>query len=437
MRIVILGSGIIGVATAWFAARDGHEVVVVDRQSGPAQETSFANGCQISVSYAEPWASPGALVKMVKWLGKEDAPLLFRPRPEMAQWLWGLHFLRECLPGQVEKNVRQLVGLCSYSRDVLRQVRRDTGIQYDELERGILNIYTSNEDFAGAQGIAKVMQNLGCDRQVISKERVQELEPSLRAMANQIVGGDFTSDDETGDIYLFTTRLVERAKALGVQFLFNHEVTRLVPGATRTDPLAGVELIDEFGHHRTLTADAYVVAMGSYTPELVRPFGLRLPIYPVKGYSATLKVINPDAAPMVSVSDSAYKMVFTRIGKRLRVAGTAELNGFNRELNPVRCVALTNRAKTLFPGACDYDNPQYWTGLRPTTPSNIPFIGPTHVPNLYLNAGHGTLGWTMGCGSGKAMADILSGRTPDIDFRFIGGVKGHKPMSVGVLPATA
>ena len=202
MRIVILGAGIIGVATAWFAAQDGHEVTVIDRQPGPAQETSFANGCQISVSYAEPWASPGALIKMAKWLGKEDAPLLFRPKLALNQWLWGMHFLKECLPGRVEHNVRQLVGLCAYSRDVLRSVRQQTGIEYDALERGILNFYTSEADMAGAEKIAGIMRELGCDRRVISKTRVLELEPAMHASAAQIVGGDFTSDDETGDILL-------------------------------------------------------------------------------------------------------------------------------------------------------------------------------------------------------------------------------------------
>lgn len=422
MRIIILGSGIIGVATAWFAAKDGHEVTVIDRQPGPAQETSFANGCQISVSYAEPWASPGALIKMAKWLGKEDAPLLFRPRLQLNQWLWGLYFLKECLPGRVEYNVRHLVGLCAYSRDVLRAMRQDIGIAYDQLERGILNFYTSEHDMAGAEKIASVMRQLGCDRQVISKQRVLELEPAMQPSAAQIVGGDFTSDDETGDIYLFTTRLAEKARAAGVQFKFNHQVTRLVPGARKNDPIAGVEVIDDKGMYSTLIADAYVVAMGSDSPLLVKPLGMYLPIYPVKGYSATLQVTNPALTPMVSISDSAYKMVFTRIGNRLRIAGTAELNGYNRELNPVRCAALTQRAKALFPGACDFDHPQYWTGLRPTTPSNIPFIGQTRVPNLYLNTGHGTLGWTMGPGSGKALADILSGRAPDIDFQFIGTV---------------
>ena len=420
MRIIILGSGIIGLATAWFAAKEGHEVIVIDRQPGPAQETSFANGCQISVSYAEPWASPSALVKMAKWLGKEDAPLLFRPQLRLNQWIWGMYFLRECLPGRVEYNVRHLVGLCAYSRDVLRTLRHETGIQYDELEKGILNFYTSEQDLAGAEKIASVMRELGCDRQVISKERVLELEPAMQPSAEHIVGGDFTSDDETGDIYLFSLRLAEKASSLGVQFKFNHQVTRLLPGASKYDAIAGVEVIDDKGVHATLTAQAYVVAMGSYTPLIVKPLGIYLPIYPVKGYSATLQVTNPALTPTVSISDSAYKMVFTRIGNRLRIAGTAELSGYNRILNPVRCQALTQRAKSLFPGACDFDHPQYWTGLRPTTPSNIPFIGQTRIPNLYLNSGHGTLGWTMGPGSGKALADILSGRAPDIDFQFIG-----------------
>ncbi|MFC3147419.1 D-amino acid dehydrogenase [Piscinibacterium candidicorallinum] len=424
MKVIVLGSGIIGVATAWFASQQGHEVVVIDRQPGPAQETSFANGCQISVSYAEPWASPGALLKLIKWLGKEDAPLLFRPRPELAQWLWGLRFLRECTPGRVRHNIQNLVGMCAYSRDVLQSLRREIGIDYDHLERGIVNFYTSHEEAEGADQNAAVMRELGCNRHVISKEDVLRIEPALQPIADRIVAGDYTAEDETGDIYKFTLALTERCKARGVQFHFNHQITRLLRGGDRIE---GVELIGSDGKYRVERADAYVTALGSFTPFALETAGLSAPIYPTKGYSATFRITDASKAPWVSVADSNFKMVFTRIGDRLRIAGTAELNGWNRELNPARCEALRRRTRELFPEACDYDTPLYWTGLRPSTPSNIPLIGRTRVSNLYINAGHGTLGWTMGCGSGKAMADILSGRAPEVDFAFTGDVPRPAP----------
>lgn len=421
MKVIVLGSGIIGTASAWFLNKAGHEVTVIERQPGAAQETSFANGCQISVSHAEPWANPSAPIKILKWLGKEDAPLLYRFRPEWLQWRWGLQFLRECTPARMTHNMRQIVAIAEYSRQTLQTVRAETGIEYDHLTRGILHFYTDAREFEHSQPAARLMREFGCPRDSISADEVVKIEPALASIRDKIVGGDYTATDESGDIYKFTTGLAQRAEAAGVQFRFDNTITRLLTeGSGASARIAGVELIDEHGRHQVLRADAFVVAMGSFSVPLLKPLGIDLLIYPGKGYSATYTVTNPAAAPTVSLTDDGYKLVVSRLGNRLRVAGTCELNGYTRELNTTRCEAITRRTRELFPDACDYQNPVYWTGLRPLTPSNVPYIGKTRFSNLFLNTGHGTLGWTMGCGSGRAIAEIVSGRRPDVDFAFTG-----------------
>ncbi len=421
MKVIVLGAGIIGTASAWFLKREGYDVTVIDRQPGAAQETSFANGCQISVSHAEPWANPSAPMKVLKWLGKEDAPLLYRFRPEWLQWKWAISFLRECTPARTDANIQQIVALCEYSRQTLQAVRAETNIQYDHLTRGILHFYTEEKEFELSLPSAKLMRDLGCPRESISADEVIKIEPALSSIRDKIVGGDFTATDESGDVYKLTTGLAQKAEEAGVDFQFNTTITRLLTeGTGAAAKITGVEVIDGAGRHKTLHADAFVVAMGSFSEQLLRPLGINLLLYPGKGYSATYKVTNPDAAPSVSLTDDGYKLVVSRLGDRLRVAGTCELNGYSRELNNTRCEAITRRTRELFPDGCDYDNPTYWAGLRPLTPSNIPYVGKTKFNNLFLNTGHGTLGWTMGCGSGRAIAEIIAGRQPDIDFGFTG-----------------
>ena len=429
MKIIVLGSGIIGTTTAWYLNQHGHEVTVIERQPGPAQETSFANGGQISVSYSEPWASPAGLKKMLQWLGREDAPLLFRLRADWRQWLWGLAFLRESLPHRVRQNIRAMVALSTYSRSALQALRAETGIEYDHLERGILTFQSNRTDWKLAQHAAAIMRDYGVERRLLSREEIFALEPALTNTRVPIIGGDYTAADESGDLYKFTTALAALAEQRGVQFHFNTQVTRLLPAPRRSGgrcSVAGVEVIQAEGHYQTLYADAYVVALGSYSPLLLRPLGVPCPVYPAKGYSATYPIVDPQKAPTISLTDSAHKIVITRLGDRLRVAGTAEFNGYSRALNPVRCLALARRTEQLFGDAIDRSQVQYWSGLRPATPSNVPLIGKTNFKNLYLNTGHGTLGWTMGCGSGKALADIIHCGKAAVRFPFLDQNKNER-----------
>jgi D-amino-acid dehydrogenase len=415
LKVIVLGAGVVGTASAWYLRQAGHDVTVLERQPGPALETSFANGCQISVSHAEPWANPSGLLKVLRSLGREDAPLLFRLRADPLQWRWCLQFVRECRPARVAANLRQIVALADYGRRSLQALRAETGIAYDSLARGILHFYTDQQEFDKASRAAAAMRELGCPRMTIDADEVVRIEPALAPARARLVGGDFTATDESGDVYRFTSQLAARGEAAGIRFRYDTTVTRLLAAAGKVE---GVEVIDGEGRHQVLHADAVVVALGSFSPALLAPLGVRLMIYPGKGYSATYPVTNPAAAPTVSLTDDGHKLVLSRLGGRLRVAGTCELNGYTRELNPVRCEAITRRVRELFPDACDYERVRYWTGLRPLTPSNVPYVGATRYPNLYLNTGHGTLGWTMSCGSGRALADIVSGRRPDVEFGF-------------------
>lgn len=415
MNVLVLGSGVVGTTTAWFLAKAGHDVTVVDRQPGPGLETSFANGGQISVSHAEPWANPHAPAKILRWLGREDAPLLFRLRADAAQWRWGLRFLRECLPGRTRENIRQLVTLGLHSRATLQALRAETGIRYDHLERGILHFYTDVRELEAGIRAAAVMREHGCDVHPVSAEQCLAIEPALRHSTARIVGGTFTPSDESGNAYEFTRALAGLAATRGVRFRYGTTIERIEHAGGR---VAGVRVRGADAGAETITADAYVLALGSWSPLLLRPLGVELPVYPAKGYSITVSVTAPDRAPTVSLTDDGCKLVFSRLGDALRVAGTAEFNGYDTSVNAVRCDAIVRRTAALFPGAADYANARTWAGLRPATPSNVPFIGRTRFGNLFLNTGHGTLGWTLSCGSAQAVAEIVGGRTPAVGFRF-------------------
>lgn len=425
MKVVVLGAGIIGVATAWYLLEAGHEVVVVDRQPDAALETSFANGAQISVSFCEPWANAGAPFKVAKWLLRDDSPLLFRPTLDPRQWLWGLAFLGQCTTAAFERNVEELVQLGRYSHESLKGLVAQTGIEYDRVERGILHFFSSQADFdAGASG-AEIMRRHGVDRRVLGREEVLKVEPALASFGARIFGGTYTPSDESGDARVFTQKLARLCAARGAQFLYEHDILGLQP---RGDGIAAVQIAQaRTGERQLLAGDAFVAAMGSYTPELVRPLGERLLIYPAKGYSATLRLKRPEAASVVSLLDDSRKIAISRLGDQVRIAGTAELSGFDLNLDSptarVRCAALVRRYEELFPGVADASEPNYWTGLRPSTPSNIPYIGRSKkARNLWLNAGHGTLGWTHGAGSGHALAELIAGRRPRFDFDFYGDV---------------
>jgi len=416
MRVIVLGAGVVGVAAAWYLVDDGHEVTVVDRQPGPARETSFANGGQISASHAEPWANPGAPRKILEWLGREDAPLLFRLRADPRQWRWGLQFLVECLPSRTRRNTIQCLRLALHSRDCLRALRAATGIAYDHLARGILEFHTDAKEFAQAAAAAELIRQFDCDRDVKTVAECVAIEPALEQCRDRLVGGVYSARDESGDARTFTEELAHRAAAGGATFRWGTTVVSL---AVAGDVVRGVRCTREALRAEVLSADAYVVALGSYSAGLLRPVGVPCRVYPVKGYSATIAVGAHRGAPVVSLTDPAHKIVTTRLGERLRVAGTAELSGYGTELNAVRCEALVRRTFDLFPDAGERDDVQFWTGLRPATPSNVPLVGATRYRNLYLDTGHGTLGWTMACGSGRALADIIAGRKPDVDFAFL------------------
>lgn len=415
MKIVVLGAGVIGVTSAWYLSQDGHDVTVIDRQPQAGLETSFANGGQISVSHAEPWANPGAPAKILKWLGREDAPLLFRLRADPKQWGWGLRFLVECLPGRTQRNTLTILRLGLYSRDRLKALRRETGLQYDHLENGILQIHTDPGEFEAAHARVALLRSHGCEMQVKSVAQCLELEPALRSSRLNLIGGTFAPDDESGDAHQFTGNLAELCRLRGVHFGYEHSIEAL---QVEGDAVIGAMLLNPDGQRSVIRADAFLVALGSYSPFVLAPAAIRIPVYPVKGYSVTVPVVRPDAAPILCLSDETKKTAISRLGNRLRAAGTAELAGYDTSLSTARCNAILARLEQLFPGACDYALAQRWAGLRPATPSNVPLVGRTRYRNLFLNTGHGTLGWTLACGSGRAVADLMGGRPPEVDFPF-------------------
>jgi D-amino-acid dehydrogenase len=417
MRVTVLGAGVVGVTSAWYLAADGHEVTVIERQPQPAQETSFANGGQISVSHAEPWANPQAPVQALKWMGREDAPLLWRWRADPAQWAWGLRFLRECTVARTRANVSAIVRLGLASRTALQSLRRELALEYDHLQRGILHFYTEPREFEHALPQAALMREFGCDRVPKTAVECLAIEPALADSRVPVVGGTYTVGDESGDARRFTEALAQHATARGVRFRYGETVAALLPEG---GSLAGVRLASG----ERVCADMTVLALGSYSPLLLRPLGVSLPVYPAKGYSATLTLPEGTTAPSVSLTDDGHKMVFSRLGQSLRVAGTAEFNGYDTSLNAARCEALSRRTLEIFPALASVTTVDYWAGLRPATPSNVPLIGDmatAGLAGLWLNTGHGTLGWTMACGSARLLADLAAGRDPGLDsapYRF-------------------
>ncbi|MEJ6000910.1 D-amino acid dehydrogenase [Paucibacter soli] len=418
MHVIVLGAGVTGITTAWYLRAAGHEVTVIERQHAAGLETSYANGGQVSVSHAEPWANPGAPLKVLKWLMKEDAPLLFRLRADAAQWRWGLQFLRECTPGRTAHNIRNIVSLGLYSRAKLQALRQELGLQYEQRSQGILHFYTSEAEFEAAQEPARIMREQGCELDMKTPDECVAIEPALAQCRGKLVGGSMTPSDESGDAHAFTQALAARCAAAGVRFEYETRILGMEQGPKGMGGVERVIVANAAGVVSRRSADRFVLCMGAFSRQLARELGVSLNIYPAKGYSVTLPVIAPAHSYQVSLTDDEYKLVFSRLGDRLRIAGTAELNGYSTELNLARCEAIVRRTRELFPQMSDGQGAQFWTGLRPATPSNLPYLGASKVAGLYLNTGHGTLGWTHACGSGAAIADIVSGRRPALDFSF-------------------
>ena len=410
MRIAIIGGGLIGVSSAWYLARAGHEVTVLERQPDLALETSYANGGQISVSHSDPWASPANLMQAIRWMGREDAPLLFRPRFDVAQWRWAMNFLLECWPGRVDRNTREMVALGLHSRNLLGQLRRELQLDYAASLCGILHVYSRPDEYRRGLHHAARLREYGCLREPLDRDQCIALEPALAFQRDRLLGGTFTADDEIGDARLFALALAHKARGLGVSFLTGSTVTGFERSADGT--LAAVKLRQGDEHSR-LTADRFVLAAGSYSAILARELGFYIPVYPAKGYSVTLPVPDRARVPSVSLIDDEHRIVFSRLGQRLRVAGTAEFTGYDTRLNAVRGQVLVDYTRRWFPDMAEVKEVEHWTGLRPATPGNVPLIQRSPIPNLYLNTGHGTLGWTLAAGSGQLLAAVLTGDHAD------------------------
>ncbi|WP_294326116.1 D-amino acid dehydrogenase [uncultured Sphingomonas sp.] len=407
MRIVILGAGVIGVTSAWYLAQAGHEVVVIDRQAGPALETSFANAGEISPGYASPWAAPGIPAKAMKWLFMQHAPLILRPQMDLAMLRWLVAMLGNCNARDYAVNKGRMVRLAEYSRDKLIELRRSTGIAYDERSQGTLQLFREEKQLAGIDKDIAVLKADGVAYEVLDRAGCIAAEPGLAGSNIPLAGGLRLPGDETGDCFKFTNRLAEMAAAAGVEFRMGTTIRRLVRQGGR---IAGVET--DAG---MVTGDAYLVALGSFSPKLVRPLGLKLPVYPVKGYSITVPIVDEARAPVSTLLDESYKVAITRLGDRIRVGGMAEISGFNNDLPEARRATLEYSLGSLFPGAGDTSRASFWSGLRPMTPDSTPVVGPTKFGNLFLNTGHGTLGWTMACGSAAVIADLMSGKRAAIE----------------------
>jgi D-amino-acid dehydrogenase len=407
VKVLVLGSGVIGVTSAYYLARAGHEVTVVDRQPKPALETSFANAGEVSPGYSSPWAGPGVPVKAIKWLLMRHGPLVIWPKLDPVMWIWLLKLLRNCTEARYAVNKSRMIPIAEYSRDCLRALRAETGIHYDERSRGTLQLFRKQAQLDGTAGDIAVLKQYGVPYEILNRDGCIAAEPALSAVKDKFVGGMRLPQDETGDCHMFTEALAAEAAKLGVQFKLNTTIERLIADGSK---IAGV--VTSAGQ---LQADAYVAALGSWTPRLLRPLGISLPVYPVKGYSITVPIIDADAAPVSTVMDESYKVAITRLGDRIRVGGTAEISGYSNRLDAARRATLDHSLTDMFPRGGDLAKASFWSGLRPMTPDGPPVIGATRYGNLHLNTGHGTLGWTMACGSARALADLLSGKKPDID----------------------
>jgi len=407
MKVLVLGSGVIGTSIAYYLARDGHEVEVLDRQPGPALETSYANAGEVSPGYSAPWAGPGVPVKAIKWMLMKHSPLVIWPLLDPAMWRWGLAMLANCNARAYARNKSRMVPLAEYSRDCLKALRAETGIAYDERTRGTLQLFRTQKQLDGIGGDVEVLESYGVPFELLDRAGFCRVEPALALTQHKFVGALRLPGDETGDCFLFSQRLAEMARALGVRFRFQTTIEALERDGAR---VAGVRT-----GAGTLTAERYVLALGSWSTRMLRPLGLRIPVYPVKGYSITVPISDAAGAPESTVMDETHKVAVTRLGERIRVGGTAELAGYSLTLREARRATLEHVVRDLFPRGGDVAQASFWCGLRPMTPDGTPIVGATPYANLLLATGHGTLGWTMAAGTGRVIADLVAGRAPAID----------------------
>ena len=407
MRVLVLGGGVIGVATAYYLARAGHEVELVDRQGGPALETSFGNAGEVSPGYSSPWAGPGVPLKAIQWMLMQHSPLVIRPLLDLAMWRWGAMLLANCTARAYALNKSRMVPIAEYSRDCLKALRAETGIAYDDRAQGTLQLFRTQKQLDGIGSDVAVLRQYGVPFEVLDRAGFCAVEPALKLTQEKFVGALRLPGDETGDCHLFTTRLAEMAAGLGVKFRWNTRIEALQVGG---GAITGVHT--DAG---LLTADKVVLALGSHSPQLLAPVGIRIPVYPVKGYSITVPITDAQYAPESTIMDETHKVAVTRLGDRIRVGGTAELAGYSLNLRESRRATLNHVVCDLFPKGGDVSKATFWCGLRPMTPDGTPIVGPTPVKNLLLATGHGTLGWTMAAGTGRVIADMVSGKQPDID----------------------
>ncbi|NLD00523.1 MAG: D-amino acid dehydrogenase [Gammaproteobacteria bacterium] len=406
MRVLVLGAGVIGVTTAYYLAQQGYDVVVVDRQPSVANETSFANAGQISPGYASPWAAPGIPLKALKWMMREHSPFSLRLTADPFQYQWMLQMLRNCTAARYAVNKERMVRMAEYSRDCLDALRADTGIEYEGRQLGTTQLFRTQQQFDAAANDIAVLKRSGVPYQLLESKDIASVEPALAAVSDTLTGALHLPNDQTGDCNLFTRNLAQMAQALGVEFRFARTVQRINSSG---DQISGV-LIDGLVE----TADYYVMAMGSYSRAMLAPLGIDLPVYPLKGYSLTVPIVDAAMAPQSTIIDETYKVAITRFDQRIRVGGMAQVSGFDLSLNPQRRETLEYVTGMLYPQGGDLTRAEFWTGLRPATPDGTPIVGPSAYRNLFLNTGHGTLGWTMSCGSASYLADIISKKIPQI-----------------------
>ena len=408
MKVLILGSGVIGTSTAYYLAKAGHEVTVIDRQPGPALETSFGNAGEVSPGYSSPWAGPGVPMKAIQWMMMHHSPLVIRPLLDPTMWRWGMAMLRNCTEARYQINKARMVRLAEYSRDCLKQLRADTGITYDNRAQGTLQLFRTQKQLDGTAADVAILKQYGVPFQLLDREEYLQYEPALAQVKEKFVGALRLPGDETGDCFKFTNNLAAMAEALGVKFRYGVQIERIAADGSK---ITGVHTSAGL-----LQADSYLVALGSYSPILLKPLGFNLPVYPVKGYSITVPITDAASAPESTVMDETHKVAVTRLGDRIRVGGTAELAGYSLQLHEERRNTLNHVVTDLFPNGGDTSKATFWTGLRPMTPDGTPVLGGTPYPNLHLSTGHGTLGWTMAAGTGRVMADLLSNRPTEISM---------------------